>query len=88
MTHQEAMTSPYGEDWRGLRDGEEPPECDGELIDSNPSFSSDVYWTVFTCCKCFAVVFTVEGGRHWWNHEGNGSPARMERIAAMKQEVA
>lgn len=78
------MTSPYGEDWRGLRDGQEPPECGGELIDPNRSFSSDVYWTVYTCSECLAVVFTVEGSRHWWNHEGNGSPQRMERIAAQR----
>lgn len=89
MTHHEAMTSPRGEDWRGLRDGKEPPACDGELIDSNPGcYSSDIYWTVFTCSECFAVVFTAEGSRHWWNHEGDGSPERMQRIAAMKSEAA
>lgn len=86
MTHKESMTSPYGEDWRGLRNGEEPPECEGELIDaSGPSLSSDVYWVVYTCSECFAVVFTVEGSRHWWNHEGEGSPARMQRVAAMRE---
>jgi len=85
MTHKEAMTSPRGEDWTGLRNGEQPPECDGELIDPNPGcLSSDVYWTVFTCSKCFAVVFTVEGSRHWWNHEGKGSEHRMARIAEMR----
>jgi hypothetical protein len=89
MTHREAMTSPRGEDWRGLRDGKEPPECNGELIDSNPGcYSSDIYWTVFTCAKCFAVVFTVEGTRHWWNHEGEGSSARMAAIETLRRNTA
>lgn len=87
MTHREAMTSPQGEDWRGLRNGKEPPECVGVLIDPNDWFSDDVYWTVYTCSQCFAVVFTVEGSRHWWNHEGTGSPQRLERIASMQAEV-
>lgn len=87
MTHREAMTSPNGEDWRGLRNGQEPPECEGELVDPNPNqLSSDVYWTIFTCSKCFTVVFTVEGSRHWWNYEGDGSPSRLARIAEMRSE--
>ena len=87
MTHREAMTSPRGEDWIGLRNGQLPPECDGELTDSNPGqLSSDVYWTIYTCSCCFAVVFTVEGSRHWWNHEGTGSPQRMAHIAEMRSE--
>lgn len=84
MTHREAMTSSSGEDWRGLRDGAEPPECEGELIDPNPSFSSDVKWVVYTCAGCLAVVFTVEGSRHWWNHEGQGSKIRAQKIQAMR----
>jgi hypothetical protein len=84
MTHKEAMTSPRGENWDGLRDYAPVPECDGLLIDPNTSYSSDVYWEVFTCSKCFVIVFTVEGSRHWWNHEGTGSPERMARIAAMQ----
>jgi hypothetical protein len=54
-------------------------ECDGELIDGNRSFSSDVYWEVFTCSKCLETVFTVEGGVHWWNAHGEPSKERAAR---------
>ena len=53
--------------------------CDGQLIDANDSFSSDINWTVYTCEKCLATVFTVEGRVHWWNHEGHPSEARRQR---------
>lgn len=81
MTHREAMSDRFNED-------SPITECDGELIDPNTSYSSDVYWEVFTCSKCFAVVFTVEGSPHWWNHEGQGSETRMAHIAELRKTAA
>lgn len=61
-------------------------DCDGRLIDGNTSFSSDVNWEVFTCEKCLATVFTVEGRVHWWNHHGEPSDARRQRQEQMAAE--
>lgn len=64
MTHAQALntrdTGPNGGD---------NATCDGTLIDPQYAFHSDVAWTKFLCSKCGKIIYTVGGGRHWWNYD-------------------
>lgn len=64
MTHAEAMSHPL---WRGER-----PDCQGELKELARLYRYDVYWVVYRCTECAAIVWTVEGQAHWWNHQYPG----------------
>jgi hypothetical protein len=44
-------------------------DCDGELRGLYADFSMDVMWIVYKCLKCGKEIWTVEGGKHWWNFE-------------------
>jgi uncharacterized protein with PIN domain len=49
--------------------GNPTSDCDGELEFKDSGLALDVYWVVYRCRKCGKEVWTVQGGRHWWNFE-------------------
>jgi uncharacterized protein with PIN domain len=49
--------------------GNDKTTCDGELEYITSEFTMDVYWWIYRCKKCGKEVWTVQGGRHWWNFE-------------------